>query len=68
MRLASNALFSLARRPGNNKYLVNSYVVPLGESSPPPSLKAADNRAFEANVRQDLQDKYLLYERAERLS
>ena len=42
--------------PGNNKYLVNYHVVPLGETTPPPGLKAADNRAFEANIRQNLQD------------
>ncbi len=42
--------------PGNNKYLVNFRVVPLGETTPPPGLKAADNRAFEANIRQNLQD------------
>ena len=42
--------------PGNNKYLVNFHVVPLGETTPPPGLKAADNRAFEANIRQNLQD------------
>ena len=42
--------------PGNNKYLVNYHVVPLGGTTPPPGLKAADNRAFEANIRQNLQD------------
>ena len=42
--------------PGNNKYLVNFRVVPLGETTPPPGLKAAGNRAFEANIRQNLQD------------
>jgi hypothetical protein len=35
--------------PGNNPYLVNYHVVPLGETSPPPGLKATENRAFEAN-------------------
>jgi hypothetical protein len=36
--------------PGNNKYLVNYHVVPLGETSPPPDLRAHENRAFEANI------------------
>jgi hypothetical protein len=36
--------------PGNNPYLVNYQVVPLGEASPPPGLKGAENRAFEANI------------------
>jgi hypothetical protein len=36
--------------PGNNPYLVNYHVVPLGEASPPPGLQAAENRAFEANI------------------
>jgi hypothetical protein len=35
--------------PGNNPYLVNYHVIPLGEASPPPGLKATENRAFEAN-------------------
>jgi hypothetical protein len=42
--------------PGNNKYLVNYHVVPLGETPPPPSLRATENRAFEANVRQNRPD------------
>jgi hypothetical protein len=37
--------------PGNNKYLVNYHVVPLGESAPPPGLRSTENRAFEANIR-----------------
>ena len=37
--------------PGNNKYLVNYQVVPLGETSPPPGLRATHNRAFEANIK-----------------
>jgi hypothetical protein len=36
--------------PGNNQYLVNYHVVPLGEAGPPPGLRASENRAFEANV------------------
>jgi hypothetical protein len=36
--------------PGNNQYLVNYHVVPLGEAAPPPGLRASENRAFEANV------------------
>ena len=40
--------------PSNNKYLVNFHVVPLGDATPPPGLKAADDRAFEANIRQNL--------------
>jgi hypothetical protein len=37
--------------PGNNKYLVNYHVVPLGETEPPAGLEGAtENRAFEANV------------------
>ena len=37
--------------PGNNKYLVNYHVVPLGETTPPPGLKANEDRAVEANIR-----------------
>jgi hypothetical protein len=40
--------------PGNNKYLVNFKVVPLGPAAPPPGLKATANKAFEANMRQNL--------------
>ena len=42
--------------PGNNKYLVNYHVVPLGETAPPTGLKATENRAFEANIRQNHPD------------
>ncbi len=35
--------------PGNNKYLVNYQVVPRGEATPPPGLRAIENRAVEAN-------------------
>ena len=38
------------RTPGNNPYLVNYHVVSLGETSPPPGLRATENRAFEANI------------------
>jgi hypothetical protein len=31
-------------------------VVPLGETAPPPDLRAQENRAFEANIRQNVQD------------
>jgi hypothetical protein len=37
--------------PGNNKYLVNYKVVPLGDTTAPPNLMAKDNRAVDANVR-----------------
>ncbi len=36
--------------PGNNKYLVNYHVVPRGEATPPPGLKAVEDRAVEANA------------------
>jgi len=42
--------------PGNNKYLVNYHVVPLGETSPPSDLRATENRAFEANIKQNSPD------------
>ncbi len=42
--------------PGNDKYLVNYHVVPLGESSPPQGLRATENRAFEANIKQNHPD------------
>ena len=42
--------------PGNNKYLVNYHVVPLGETSPPPGLRANENRAFEANIKENHPD------------
>ncbi len=40
--------------PGNDKYLVNFNVVPLGEATPPSGLKTYENRAFEANLRQNV--------------
>jgi hypothetical protein len=42
--------------PGNNPYLVNYRVVPLGDASPPPGLKATQNRAIEANLLQNHPD------------
>jgi hypothetical protein len=42
--------------PGNNPYLVNYHVVPLGDASPPPGLKATENRALEANLAQNHPD------------
>jgi hypothetical protein len=42
--------------PGNSKYLVNYHVVPLGETSPPSDLRATENRAFEANIKQNRSD------------
>lgn len=42
--------------PGNNPYLVNYHVVPLGEASPPPGLRATDNRAFEVNFKENHPD------------
>jgi hypothetical protein len=42
--------------PGNDPYLVNYHVVPLGPATPPPNLHARENRAFEANIRQNHPD------------
>jgi hypothetical protein len=42
--------------PGNDPYLVNYRVVPLGAASPPPGLVATENRAFEANILQNHPD------------
>src|SRR4030088_842545 len=42
--------------PGNNPYLVNYHVVPLGEATAPSDLRGQENRAFEANIRQNVQD------------
>src|SRR6202043_4251800 len=36
--------------PGNNKYLINYKVVPLGDTTAPPNLIAKDNRAADANI------------------
>jgi hypothetical protein len=46
--------------PGNDKYLVNYHVVPVGEASPPSGLRATDNRAFEANIKENHPD-YTFY-------
>jgi hypothetical protein len=46
--------------PGNNKYLVNFHVVPCGEATPPPGLRASENRAFEANIKENHPD-YTFY-------
>jgi hypothetical protein len=46
--------------PGNNRYLVNYHVVPLGETTPPPGLRANENRAFEANIKENHPD-YTFY-------
>ena len=40
--------------PGNDKYLVNFNVVPLGGATAPSGLNTYENRAFEANVRRSL--------------
>jgi hypothetical protein len=42
--------------PGNNQYLVNYQVVPLGGASSPSGLRPIQNRAFEANVRENHPD------------
>lgn len=39
--------------PGNNQYLVNHQVVSTGETPIPPGLRTTENRAFEANVREN---------------
>ena len=46
--------------PGNDKYLVNFQVVPVGEATPPPGLQSAENRAFEANIRQNVRGRTFL--------
>jgi hypothetical protein len=46
--------------PGNDKYLVNFHVVPIGEAAPPSGLSTYENRAFEANVRQNVHDRIFL--------
>src|SRR5262249_12138701 len=46
--------------PGNDKYLVNFRVVPLGEAILPPDLKPYENRAFEANLRQNIRHRTFL--------
>jgi hypothetical protein len=39
--------------PGNDKYLVNYHVELLGEATPPPGLRSHENRAFEANLKEN---------------
>jgi len=46
--------------PGNNNYLVNFHVVPLGAAAPPPGLRATENRALEANIKENHPD-YTFY-------
>jgi hypothetical protein len=36
--------------PGNNQYLINYRVAPLGEAAAPPGLTTTENRALEANM------------------
>jgi hypothetical protein len=48
------------RTPGNNRYLVNYRVVPIGEATPPPGLTAKENRAVEANIKVNHPD-YVFY-------
>lgn len=46
--------------PGNDSYLVNFHVVPLGETASPAGLRANENRAFEPNIRENHPD-YTFY-------
>jgi len=46
--------------PGNDKYLVNFNVVPLGGATAPAGLSTYENRAFEANVRQNVSGRTFL--------
>src|SRR5262245_11897900 len=46
--------------PGNDKYLVNFNVVPLGGTTAPAGLSTYENRAFEANVRQNVSGRTFL--------
>jgi hypothetical protein len=46
--------------PGNDKYLVNFNVVPLGGATAPSDLKTYENRAFEANVQQNVHGRTFL--------
>jgi hypothetical protein len=46
--------------PGNDKYLVNFHVVPMGEATAPPGLSTYENRAFEANIRQNVRGRTFL--------
>ena len=42
--------------PGNDKYLVNYHVVLRGETTPPSDLRATEDRAFEANIKENHPD------------
>ena len=42
--------------PGNEKYLVNYHVVPMGEAAPPSGLRTTENPAFEANLKENHPD------------
>ena len=53
-KVSENAFYT--HTPGNNKYLVNYHVVPIGEATAPPGLLATENRAFEANLLQNHPD------------
>ncbi len=46
--------------PGNDKYLVNFNVVPLGGATAPVGLSTYENRAFEANIRQNVHGRSFL--------
>jgi hypothetical protein len=46
--------------PGNDKYLVNFNVVSLGGATAPEGLSTYENRAFEANVRQNVSSRTFL--------
>ncbi len=46
--------------PGNDKYLVNFNVVPLGTATAPTDLSTYNNRAFEANIRQNVRGRTFL--------
>ena len=46
----------MTHTPGNNKYLVNYHVVPLGETSSAVRSATTENRAFEANIKQNRPD------------
>jgi len=46
--------------PGNDRYLVNFHVVPLGAATAPAGLNPYENRAFEANIRQNVRGRTFL--------
>ena len=53
-KVSENAFYT--HTPGNNKYLINYHVVPIGEAAPPQGLLTTENRAFEANILQNHPD------------